>query len=184
MGVYSTRIDMSGKKIGRWTVTSEFVKKNKKTVHWLCVCDCGNKKYVWTVSLRNGDSLSCGCLRKEINKDRFFKGFGDIGKTYFTSIVRGANDRNFELNITIEYIWELFLKQNKKCALSGVDLLFNNSSLLQTASLDRIDSSKGYIEGNVQWVHKNINFMKQEQSDEDFIEWCNKVSDYQRSKTN
>ena len=44
-----------------------------------------------------------------------------------------------------------------------------------TASLDRIDSSKGYIEGNVQWVHKRVNLMKGNMSTENFIEWCNLV---------
>lgn len=43
---------------------------------------------------------------------------------------------------------------------------------LQTASLDRIDSSKGYIEGNVQWLHKDINRLKINYSDEDLIQIC------------
>jgi len=45
----------------------------------------------------------------------------------------------------------------------------------QTASLDRIDSSKGYIEGNVQWVHRKINMMKQSYTQEEFIELCQAV---------
>lgn len=36
---------------------------------------------------------------------------------------------------------------------------FKNSSL-QTASLDRIDSSKGYTIDNVWWIHKQLNWMK------------------------
>jgi len=41
-----------------------------------------------------------------------------------------------------------------------------------TASLDRIDSSKGYIEGNVQWVHKMVNMSKQQYTQEEFINMC------------
>lgn len=41
--------------------------------------------------------------------------------------------------------------------------------------LDRIDSSKGYIEGNVQWVHKDVNMMKQNYSQKYFIEMCKKI---------
>lgn len=44
-----------------------------------------------------------------------------------------------------------------------------------SASLDRIDSSKGYEQGNVQWVHKDINNMKQSFSQDKFIDWCKKV---------
>jgi hypothetical protein len=70
------------------------------------------------------------------------------------------------INITLEYIWDLLLEQNRKCALTGLPLTFakdyNKSTLDQTASLDRIDSSVGYIIGNVQWVHKEINKIKRE----------------------
>lgn len=81
-------------------------------------------------------------------------------------------------------MWEIFLKQGKKCALTGEILYF---SPIQTdrkksnASLDRIDSSKGYTENNIQWVLKNINLMKRELSDKDFIEICRKVVQYKGS---
>ena len=46
-----------------------------------------------------------------------------------------------------------------------------------SASLDRIDNNIGYIEGNVQWVHKWINVMKGAMSNECFIFLCNKVAE-------
>jgi len=47
-----------------------------------------------------------------------------------------------------------------------------------TASLDRIDSSKGYVRGNIQWVHIAINFMKHSLPEEEFIRWCCLVAQY------
>ena len=96
------------------------------------------------------------------------------------NIKRGADLRNIEYSLTTEYLWKLFLEQNKKCKLSGIDICFPPSGnvehrSLMTASLDRIDSSKGYIEGNVQWVHKHINLMKNVFSNEYFIEMCKQV---------
>ena len=44
------------------------------------------------------------------------------------------------------------------------------------ASLDRIDSSKGYVEGNLQWVLSEVNMMKQQYSQDRFIEICKAVS--------
>lgn len=38
------------------------------------------------------------------------------------------------------------------------------------------------IEGNVQWVHKTINIMKQSLSDEEFIQYCRTVAKYQDNK--
>ena len=47
---------------------------------------------------------------------------------------------------------------------------------LQTASLDRIDSTKGYSKDNIQWVHKDINCMKMDFSQQYFIDLCVKVA--------
>lgn len=49
-----------------------------------------------------------------------------------------------------------------------------------TASLDRIDSSKGYVEGNVHWVHKDINIMKWDFPLETFIKMCKFVAENNR----
>lgn len=103
--------------------------------------------------------------------------------TFFHSIECSAAVRNLEFNITKEYIWNLFLQQERKCAFTGEILVFSSHSYISngTASLDRIDSSKGYIEGNVQWVHKDINVAKQDKTDTDFIQLCRRVVDYQDS---
>ena len=45
-------------------------------------------------------------------------------------------------------------------------------------SLDRIDSSKDYVLGNIQLVLKEVNYMKQSLSQEDFINICKKISNH------
>ncbi len=140
-------------------------------------CHCG-KIFTCTLNkLLYLDQASCGCSFEGKN-NHMWTGLGEIRGQFFAGIRKGAKDRNIDFNITIEYIWELFLKQNKKCVLSSADLCFRSSYKKSdgTASLDRIDSSKGYIEGNVQWVHKDINRMKWTLSDEKFIKWCHLVS--------
>ena len=79
---------------------------------------------------------------------------------------------------------ELWEKQEGKCKLSGVDLIYKLGKYHngQTCSLDRIDSSKGYIEGNVQCVHKIVNFMKITLNNEEFIEWCHKIVKFNNKK--
>ena len=39
-----------------------------------------------------------------------------------------------------------------------------------------MNSIKGYIEGNIQWVHKDINMTKQSLSSEEFIQLCKDVA--------
>jgi hypothetical protein len=72
-----------------------------------------------------------------------------------------------EINITKNYIVRLFKKQEGRCALSNEDIILGVN-----ASLDRIDSNKGYIKGNVQWVHKDVNLMKGMFSLSRFLEVC------------
>lgn len=98
-----------------------------------------------------------------------------ISSSWFASIRTGARRRDLDIDITLDYIWELFEQQNRKCAISGVELIFNKvgeNKNVRTASLDRIDSEQGYVEGNVQWVHKTVNRMKSDLSDDEFINWC------------
>lgn len=83
------------------------------------------------------------------------------------------------MEIDPPYMWELFQKQNGKCRLSGRQIGFDQKVHRNTtASLDRIDSSIGYIAGNVQWVHKDINKMKMEFENDYFIEMCREVAAY------
>lgn len=42
--------------------------------------------------------------------------------------------------------------------------------------MDRIDHTKGYVVGNVQWVHRHINMMKWKLGQELFIDLCKKVA--------
>ena len=55
--------------------------------------------------------------------------------------------------------------------------------ILRTASIDRIDSKSGYIEGNIQWVHKFINSMKLDHTQEEFIKLCKAVVNHNQEST-
>ena len=48
----------------------------------------------------------------------------------------------------------------------------------QTASVDRVDNTKGYVTTNIQWVHKDINYMKQEYPQDYFKQLCKLVTEH------
>ena len=52
----------------------------------------------------------------------------------------------------------MLIKQDYKCAYSGLE--FDLNDINGTPSVDRIDSSKGYVIGNVAIVRTDINKMK------------------------
>ena len=49
-----------------------------------------------------------------------------------------------------------------------------------TASLDRIDSKKGYTIDNIQWVHKDVNKMKMDLQEEDFFRIVKEIYEYKQ----
>lgn len=179
-----------GDKYGRWSVVKEVPAEKKlgsKTRGekvFLCVCACGTKRQVLSYNLRKGKTKSCGCDVPKANKHKQWTGYEGISGNYWNQINHGASDRkgrsySLEFNITIEYAWELFLKQDKKCALTGIPITIsitsnNKSRAGHTASLDRIDSRIGYVKGNVQWVHKEVNMMKRTMNQDRFIELFDK----------
>lgn len=179
--------DLTGKKFNKLTVLREDAEHNKDKDYkkWICKCDCGCEKSVGAAHLKNGQIKSCGCLqRRKGSEHPLFNGAGKItGSFWFNRVMRrtktSATHRALEVTITPEYAWKIFLKQKEKCAFTGLHLKFpeHGKDNTWTASLDRIDSDKGYIEGNVQWVHKHINKMKNNFKDEYFINMCKLVSD-------
>lgn len=98
----------------------------------------------------------------------------------YSSIKRNASAKNIKFDVSIHKLEKIYNDQNKKCKFTNYDLSFKD----KTASLDRIDSSKGYVEGNVQWVHKDVNLIKNNNSDEEFINNCIKIYSYQHECKN
>jgi hypothetical protein len=92
-----------------------------------------------------------------------------------------------ECTITVEYLKNLWEKQDGRCPYTGWRLdnpettaHWNCHQLHpSTASLDRIDSSLGYIPGNVQFVSVMANFAKRDFPEEKLLEFCQAVVVYQ-----
>lgn len=175
----STYDQYVGKTIGNFRIHGIKSEPDPRCSKWSayyfdCTCLlCNNRLFMRSsniVNVNNAPTKSCGCLYNVIL-------CGEIRETFWNRYIYGAESRNLEFNITPEYAWNLFLKQDRKCALSDLELVFNINPTSQkkgetTASLDRIDSSKGYIEGNVQWLHKDVNQMKWRFNQEYLVSLC------------
>jgi hypothetical protein len=110
-----------------------------------------------------------------------FTGYEEIQGSFLASIKAGAKKRGIKFEVPKEYLWNLFIQQKRKCAYTGIEIFFsrNNAEFSMgrgNASLDRIDSSLGYTEGNLQWVHKRINIMKGNMDDQEFLDFCEAVT--------
>ena len=155
---------------------------------WMTECIiCGAKEERGGKNLKRGSSKCKKCsLSGHLSnkaKKQFRKGTKDISLSYFGSIKRGARRRNKFFNITIEYCQNILEKQEYKCSLTGLPLIrsLDTPEPQCTASIDRIDSSIGYIEGNIQWVLKDVNNMKMNLTEERFLELAKKVVEHSES---
>lgn len=86
----SKLIDLTGQKIGHWTVLKR--DKTKQTTYWICQCDCGTIKSVCASSLRNGKSTSCGCYRTENSRKNNGKFINEIGNRYGKLIILSQDE--------------------------------------------------------------------------------------------
>lgn len=173
---------LNGYKFGDLVVIGKSHSTNG-VLRWKCRCKCGNIKYHTRQNILKGTIRSCGCFKSSCKgiHHKNWKGYGKISSALFSKIKALSQRRHLKFDLTIQYLWKLFKQQNEKCPLSGIVLTFPLTAHEIThgkgsASLDRIDSSRGYIKGNVQWVHKDINMMKQQFSQSYFIEMCHLVS--------
>ena len=175
--------DLTGKRFGRLVVESDGGMDGDRRC-WVCACDCGGKKTVHGTSLKRKQVQSCGCLLRATGSAcKRWRGVGNISASRFLRYIHGASRRDLEFTITIDAMWNLFEKQKGKCALTGLPICFPIKKPFKkvdsTASLDRIDSAKGYVPGNVQWVHRDINMMKHAHPLDYFVYLCRLVCEHQ-----
>ena len=167
-----------GERFGYWTIKDhEFIRQPNKTLVNVR-CDCGTERAiaVWTIVANKSRSCSkCSYVKA-------FKGYEEISITYYKALESAALRRKHLFDVSIEYIWDLFLQQQRQCAISGCPLILTNSNHLrdQTASLDRIDSKQGYVVGNVQWVHKLVNRMKMDLDEKEFFSIVKQIYEYKK----
>lgn len=148
--------DLTGKRFGRLVVQyliGRGLDGKGGPLLWQCVCDCGRQTAVRNHCLKSGHTKSCSCLRDEILKTKPIT-HGRTGTTEWKRwnnmkdrIKTLGNDPNsayFGLEIEEEWIesFDSFLEH-----IGEVPSDFKGKP-----TLDRIDTSKGYVKGNVRWA--------------------------------
>lgn len=165
----------------------------EKSAWYIAKLYCVDKTLIYRILIENNiprRSRNVAHKMTSGRKNTRWKGYEEISGAYWRTVTYGATTaRNLTFSITIQQAWNLFLKQDRRCAITGIKLMFAefNKDFVeghQTASLDRIDSSKGYALDNVWWVHKRVNMMKQSLSMEEFKYWCKMVTEYNKGIKN
>jgi hypothetical protein len=137
-----------------------------------CLCDCGNQKTLHTRNLTRGSSTHCGCKLSE-NKSKASRGeYGlSLRNKVIASYKSNAIQKGLEFSLTNEHMIELFASRCHYCGdepskTMTLDRFYGSFTY---NGIDRLDSSKGYIESNVVTACSVCNYLKNDYSKEHFL---------------
>lgn len=176
-------IDETGKQYGRLTVLHRAETQNRRT-RWLCHCTCGKNVEVLGVSLRRGDTKSCGCLQKE-------RMSLPTGEAAFNQLVlrmkAGARRRGYSWNLANAQVRKF---TSRTCFYCGVEPSQRGASqagyngVYLYNGLDRVDNEQGYTIDNVVPSCGRCNEAKNNMTQDEFLDWISRVYKHSVSKEN
>lgn len=154
---------------------------------WICKCVCGTTKHISGSQLIRGKSTSCGCKQYTRLGQRKYDFEESTWRVLWTSHKSGAMKKNRTYLTFDEYVNQL--KMNPNCWYCGIDpptreplLGRQKSAPINAHGIDRIDSSLGYLAGNIRTCCKECNIAKNNRSEDDFIASCCRISEIHGEK--
>lgn len=157
------------------TSTKNHFKKSKLTHQVYCKGCCAAYAREWRKTHKNYQGS--GRVNSIPEADRFL--MSAIRQRITDAKVRCKKLKKDAPTLVDTHLYELFLKQNRSCALTGAPLSLITDNPL-CLSLDQIDPRKGYVAGNVQWLAWCVNRAKGDLSTEHFYEMCDAVLGYRK----
>lgn len=144
-----------------------YSKKAGRT-HLTNCSECGYEIYRSAKSIASNITFICNSCKT--NPMKIFISYS------LRNAKKRAISKGLEFNIDYEYIMELLEKTNYICAVTNILLEFdNNKKNINQMSLDRIDSTKGYIVGNIQLVTLGFNYMKNSFTQTEVVEFLKNI---------
>lgn len=147
--------DLTGMRFGLLSVIS--YDKFEKLPLWLCKCDCGNIKSVYTQSLKKGLTQSCGCLRSKITSIRSATHRLSATKIYraWSKIKARCYNQDDPRYKTYGARGITVCKRWKHSFENFLEDMGQPPSQDRKYSIDRINNNQGYSKKNCRWAtHK------------------------------
>ena len=159
--------DITDKQYGKLTAL-RYSHSLNGSCYWICRCECGTEKPVCKKALYQGRAVSCG--RRECRAD------------YMDPTVARANKRLRGYKNSAKrkgLLWEL--SDPEAFALFQSGCFYCGLSPEPLNGIDRKDSDRGYVQGNVVPCCKTCNYAKRVMGPDEFIRWIRRVARHQNS---
>lgn len=118
----------------------------------------------------------CKACKSLGNKIRCNSSLSGFLQSRLTALKQRHKQKKYEgTPVSLEYLLALYEKQGGICAISNLPMHTTTDQSDLAVSADRVDISKGYVEGNIRLVCARINIMRGVLDDHDFIWWCRAV---------
>lgn len=162
----------------RLTVESFSHKDSRGRKWWTCRCSCGNVRVVHTGNLRSGNTRSCGCYGRDARKQRRVSLHHSDVTAVILGYKRHAKSRGFAWELSREDVERLIFRDCVYCGSppSNVKVGKNTLEPLRYSGIDRVDSSLGYVAGNVVPCCRVCNNAKSNLSLAEFRAWVQRLS--------
>ena len=123
-------------------------------------------------------SRKCGLLYRDrvTYKGKYTKEYySKTPRNFFMSLLQKKQHKRE--NLTLDFLEDLWNSQKGLCAITGRAMthIRGEGKVLTNASIDRIDSTKGYEENNIQLVCYIVNIMKSDLTIGELKDWCREI---------
>jgi hypothetical protein len=149
--------NLVGNRYGRLIVVRRAENSPHGSTRWLCKCDCGNECVVHSVSLKTGNTTSCGCFKRE-NAQKLYSTVRQKDKHLY-SVWSGMKQRCFNKNsssyhnyggrgITMDSRWA-----------ENYETFYNwaiKAGYKRGLTIDRINNDGNYCEENCRFVDRQV----------------------------
>jgi len=118
----------------------------------------------------------CKVCKSFANKARSNDSLRGFLQVRLTSLRQRHREKGYSGEpVSLDYLVALYDKQRGICTISNIPMQLTTEQSDLSASPDRIDITKGYIEGNVRLVCARMNLMRSTLKDNDLVWWCRAV---------
>lgn len=161
------------------TRMSERNSHGKRKQLGIYLCDCGSVTECSVSEVKNGYKLGCNsCKGTRQSTNRTKLDIDTSVNSAYAKIKSQARIRNIEFSLDRDTARILMTSPCNYCGVLG------SSYKIRTASvngIDRIDSSIGYIGGNVVACCKKCNLAKHTMGAQEYIDHCQAVINYRKA---